>query len=47
MGIDVRDRLMVGAYVNELGDFFHRLIEEGDKDYDSYRDWETDRKSVV
>lgn len=38
MGIDIRDRLMVGAYVNELGKFFNRLIEEGDKDYDSYGD---------
>lgn len=36
MGIDIRDRLMVGAYVNELGEFFNRLIEEGDEDYDSY-----------
>ena len=38
MGVDIRDRLMVGAYVNELGEFFNRLIEEGDEDYDSYGD---------
>lgn len=38
MGIDIRDRLMIGAYVNELGEFFNRLIEEGDEEYDSYGD---------
>lgn len=38
MGIDIRDRLMVGADVSKLEDFFTRLIEEGDEDYDSYED---------
>lgn len=38
MGIDIRDRLMVGADVSQLEDFFTRLIEEGDEDYDSYED---------
>lgn len=36
MSIDIRDRLMVGAYVNELCEFFNRLIEEGDEEYDSF-----------
>lgn len=38
MGIDIRDKLMVGADVSDLEDFFARLIEEGDENYDSYED---------
>ena len=36
MGIDIRDKLMVGADVSDLEDFFARLIAEGDEEYDSY-----------
>lgn len=38
MGIDIRDKLMVGAYVSDLDEFFTNLIENGDENYDSYGD---------
>ena len=38
MGIDIRDKLMVGAYASDLDEFFTNLIENGDENYDSYGD---------
>lgn len=38
MGVYTENKLMVGAYVNDLDEFFTNLIENGDEHYDSYED---------